>query len=183
MPLAHPLEKVSARASISRPLGGCSTSTSTAPVIATSSSYVVEKTAAGCPAAAHTTGCRRSHGSIQVRTGAGWSRGETPPMTCPVWRRTNSGSARLSRPTPMRSATAAVSTRWAPEVRIRTGSPSASKSRLLAMAPTSHPSAAAASAAVWALSGRMTTSPVPPRRVCSPRNEVMDACSIDMMRA
>ena len=43
--------------------------------------------------------------------------------------------------------------------------------------------AAAASAAVWALSGRMTTSPVPPRRVSSPRNEVMDACSVDMMRA
>ena len=39
------------------------------------------------------------------------------------------------------------------------------------------------SAAVWALSGRMTTSPVPPRRVSSPRNEVMDACSVDMMRA
>ena len=66
---------------------------------------------------------------------------------------------------------------------MRTGSPAASKSRLLAIAPTSQPSAAAASAAVWALSGRMTTSPVPPRRVSSSLNEVMDACSVDMMRA
>ena len=97
MPLAHPLEKVRARASISVSRSSQSTSTSTAPVIATSSSYDVENTAAGWPAAAHTTSCRRSHGSIQVRIGAGWSMGETPPITCPVCRRTKSGSARLSR--------------------------------------------------------------------------------------
>ena len=86
MPLAQPLEKVRASASTGRSCQSSrvSTSTSTAPVIATSSSYVVEKTAAGWPAAAQTTSYCRSHGSIQVRTGAGWSMGETPPMTWPV---------------------------------------------------------------------------------------------------
>ena len=68
------------------------------------------------------------------------------------------------------AAVRAVSTRWPPEVRISTGEPSASKSRLLAIAPTSHPSASAASAAVCTESGRITISPVPPRRVCSARN-------------
>ena len=56
--------------------------------------------------------------------------------------------------------------------------PSASKSRLLAIAPTSQPSASAASAAVWTESGRMTISPVPPSRVCASRNWTMDGCSV-----
>jgi inner membrane transporter RhtA len=39
-----------------------STSSGTAPVSRTSSSYVVRNTADGCPAAAHTASCRCSHG-------------------------------------------------------------------------------------------------------------------------
>ncbi len=98
-------------------------------------------------------------------------------MTWPVCSRTNSGEARRSAPTPIAAAALAVSTRWAPEVRIRTGLPSASKSRLLAIAPTSQPSASAASAAVCTESGRITISPVPPRAVCSVRNLAIAGCS------
>ena len=71
--------------------GSYATSISVAPVSATSSSYVVENTAAGCPAAAQTTSYRRSQGSRYVGTGAGWSIGDTPPITWPVCSRTNSG--------------------------------------------------------------------------------------------
>ena len=67
-----------------------------APVIRASSSWVVEKTAAGWPAAAQTTSYSRSWASSHVGTGAGCAMGETPPITWPVWRRTNSGLARLS---------------------------------------------------------------------------------------
>ena len=98
---------------------------------------------------------------MYVGTGAGCAIGETPPITCPVCCRTKSLSARVSGP--VVSATLAVSTRCAPEVRISTGAPSLSKSRLLAIAPTSQPSASAASAAVCTESGRTTISPVPPR--------------------
>src|SRR4051794_11114136 len=106
--------------------------------------------------------------------------GATPPMTCPVCSRTNSGFARTSLSTPRRADTAPGSTRCAPEGRISTGAPSASKSRLLAMAPTSQPRASAARAAVWTVSGSTTTRPVPPRRWCSSRNRVMAGCSVVM---
>src|SRR6478609_1714622 len=107
--------------------------------------------------------------------------GETPPMTWPVCSRTKSGVARLSLLTPSDDATFAVSTRWAPDVRMSTGVESASKSRLFAIAPTSHPSASAASAAVCTESGRMTISPVPPRRAWSSRNRVIVGCSVFMV--
>src|SRR5690606_22762542 len=74
------------------------TSISVAPVRAISSSKVVLNTAAGWPAAAHSTGWARSAESIQVGTGAGWPKGETPPMTWPVWRLTKSGLARFKGP-------------------------------------------------------------------------------------
>ncbi len=115
---------------------------------------------------------------MYVGTGAGWPMGETPPITWPVCSRTNSGFARSSRPAPIRAAVARVSTRCAPEVRISTGVPPSSKTRLLAIAPTSHPSASAASAAVWAESGRTRISPVPPRRACASRNRVIVGCSL-----
>jgi hypothetical protein len=75
---------------------------------------------------------------------------------------TNSGVARRSLPIPNSAATFAVSTRCAPDVRISTGVPSPSKIRLLAIAPTSHPSSAAAAAAVGTASSRITISPVAP---------------------
>ncbi len=93
------------------------------PVIRASSSYVVENTAAGCPAAAHTTSYCWSWESSHVGTGAGWAMGETPPITWPVCSRTNSGLARFSPGTPIRAAVASVSTRCEPEVRISTGEP------------------------------------------------------------
>src|SRR3954452_24552333 len=158
------------------------TSISVAPVIVTSSSNVVEKTAAGWPAAAQTTSYLRNHGSTYVGTGAGCANGETPPITWPVWRRTKSGFARRSCGTPMVAATFAVSTRCAPEVSTSTGAPSASKSRLLAIAPTSQPSASAASAAVCTASGSTTISPVPPRLRWSSRNLVIEGCSFVILR-
>src|SRR5690242_16189928 len=84
-------------------------------------------------------------------------------MTWPVASRTNSGSARLTRPAPTRTATFAVSTRCAPLVSTSSGAPSALKTRLLAIAPTSQPSWAAAVAAVGAGSGSSLTCPVTPR--------------------
>ena len=81
-----------------------STSIGLAPVSSRSSSYVVENTAAGWPAAAHTTSYRWSQESRYVGTGAGWPIGETPPITCPVCSRTNSGEARRSFVTPTLAA-------------------------------------------------------------------------------
>src|SRR4051794_31605414 len=112
-----------------------------------------------------------------VGTGDGCPIGDTPPITWPVCRRTNSGLARRSAVTPRVAATFPVSTRWAPEVRISTGAPSASKSRLFAIAPTSQPSASAASAAVCTESGRTSMRPRPPRPASAVRNLVMAACS------
>src|SRR5262252_2190799 len=139
------------------------TSAGVPPVIRTSSANEVGNTVCACPAAAQTTSCRPSHWSTSVRSGRGWPTGATPPMTWPVASRTNSGSARLTRPAPTRTATFAVSTRCAPLVSTSSGAPSALKIRLLAIAPTSQPSWAAAVAAVGAGSGSSLTCPVTPR--------------------
>ena len=80
-----------------------------------------------------TRGCTGSAGSM---TGSGGFGGTTMPGT-----------------TPMRPATLAVSTRCAPEVSTSRGSPSASKTRELAICPTVTPSESAAAAAVC---GRLT---------------------------
>src|SRR5690349_9110219 len=58
-----------------------------------------------------------------------------------------------------------------------TGVPPSSKTRLLAIAPTSQPSASAARAAVWTDSGRTTISPVPPAAACAARNRAIPGCS------
>ena len=68
---------------------------------------------------------------------------------------------RFTRAAPARTAAFAVSTRCAPLVSTQ-GAPSALKTRLLAIAPTSHPSWAAAVAAVGAGSGSSLTWPVTP---------------------
>ena len=94
-------------------------------------------------------------------------------MTWPVWARTKSGLARVSGGRPCSAATLAVSTRWAPLVSTRTGEPSASKSRLLAIAPTAQPSASAASTAVWTVSGSTTMRPVPPAAAQAARKVAM----------
>ncbi len=83
-------------------------------------------------------------------------------MTCPVCCRTKSALARLIFCTPNFSATAAVSTRCAPDVSTSNGWPSASKTSEFAIWPTSMPSAAAASAAVWTASGRILICPGAP---------------------
>ena len=63
-----------------------------------------------------------------------------------------------------------------------TGLPSASKTRLLAIAPTSQPSASAASAAVCTESGRTTTSTgaAPAGVLVSKSGD--RGCSLDIMR-
>src|SRR5205823_9555779 len=94
--------------------------------------------------------------------GCGWPTGAAPPMTWPVASRRNSGSARFTRPAPTRAATLPVSTRCAPLVSTSSGAPSALKTRLLAIAPTSQPSWAAAVTAVGAGSGSSLTCPVTP---------------------
>ena len=149
----------------SRGSAGYSTSVSVAPVIATSSCTSRRTPPPGGP--------RRP---TPRRTGAARGRCTSPPAPGgPAGRRRRSpgrcacGRSRASRGrAPGRrslAATLPVSTRWAPEVRISTGEPSASNSRLFAIAPTSQPRAAAASAAVCTESGRTTISPVPPLRV------------------
>jgi hypothetical protein len=144
----------------------------------TSSSNVEENTAAGCPAAAHTSSKPRSALSMYVGTGDGWPMGDTPPITCPVCCRTKSGFARRRAGSPRSAATLPVSTRCAPEVKISTGVPLASNRRLFAIAPTSHPSASAASAAVCTDSGRTTIRPVPPAAASAERKRLIAACSV-----
>ena len=86
---------------------------------------------------------------------------------CPVQARTDEASARSTTTAPTSAATRPVSTRCAPLVITSNGSPpalnTALNTRLLAIAPTSHPSWAAADAAVGARSGSSTTSPETPR--------------------
>src|SRR6201996_2572987 len=132
------------------------------PVIRTSSSNEVGNTVCGCPAAAHTTSYFASHTSTSVRRGEGCPTGPTPPMTCPVQDRTDRASARETTEAPTSAATREVSTRCAPLVITSNGAPSAANTRLFAIAPTSHPSCAAASAAVDAESGSTRTAPATP---------------------
>ena len=73
--------------------------------------------------------------STTVRSGAGCPTGATPPTSWPVAASTNSGDARRTRAAPTSAATLPVSTRWAPLASTSSGSPSASKTRLLAIAP------------------------------------------------
>ena len=77
--------------------------------------------------------------------------------------RTNSGSARRTDAAPVRAATRLVSTRCAPLVRMSSGASSARKTRLLAIAPTSQPSCAAAVAAVGRRLGQLADLPGDPQ--------------------
>ena len=72
---------------------------------------------------------------------------------------------------PTSAATEGSKTRWAPLVMTSSGAPSALKIRLLAMAPTSQPSWAAAAAAVGAGSGSSRTSPGTPRSRSTAEND------------
>ena len=116
-----------------------------------------------CPPAAQTTSYLSSHRSTRVLTGLRMPDRRDPPITWPVAARTKSGSARLTAAKPWPAAILAVFTRCAPLVRISSGSPSALKIRLFAIAPTSQPICAAAAAAVGAGSGSSLTSPAAPR--------------------
>src|SRR5580698_2350557 len=100
--------------------------------------------------------------STSVRIGAGCPTGPTPPMAWPVHSRTAWAEARSTTAAPIREATRDVSTRCAPLVITSSGAPSAAKIRLLAIAPTSQPSWAAADAAVGAASGNTRTEPGTP---------------------
>jgi hypothetical protein len=83
-------------------------------------------------------------------------------MACPVQARTEAAGARSTMAAPTRAATLEVSTRCAPLVITSSGSPSASKIRLFAIAPTAQPSCSAALAAVGAADGSSRTSPGTP---------------------
>lgn len=136
----------------------------------TSSSNEVGNTVYGWPAAAQTTSYFASQASTSVRIGAGCPTGATPPMTWPVQARTDLASARDTAQAPISAATRAVSTRCAPLVITSSGSPSAANTRLLAMAPTSQPSWAAAAAALGAGSGSARTSPATSRSLSTLAN-------------
>lgn len=140
------------------------------PVIRTSSSNEVGNTVCGCPAAAHTTSYFANHTSTSVRKAEGCPTGATPPMTCPVHNRTDLASARDTEDAPTSEATNDVSTRCAPLVITSNGDPSAENTRLFAIAPTSQPSCAAASAAVDADSGSTCTDPATLRSARTPAN-------------
>src|SRR6185437_5869591 len=90
--------------------------------------------------------------------------------------RTKSGSARLTLSAPTSAATRPVSTRCAPLVSTSSGAPSALKTRLLAIAPTSQPSCAAAVAAVGAGSGSSLMSPVTPSSRSTPATLIAVGC-------
>jgi hypothetical protein len=131
-------------------------------VIRSNSPNDVGNTVCGCPAAAHTTSYLDSQMSTRVLIGAGCATGATPPIAWPVQSRTDCGSARETTDAPVSAATREVSTRCAPLVITSNGAPSAANTRLLAIAPTSQPSCAAAVAAVGAGSGSSRTCPVTP---------------------
>lgn len=139
-------------------------------MIRTSSSKEVGNTVYGCPAAAQTTSYFASQVSTSVRIGAGCPTGATPPMTWPVQARTDLASARDTALAPVSAATRAVSTRCAPLVITSSGPPSAANTRLLAIAPTSQPSCAAAAAALGAGSGSARTSPATSRSLSTLAN-------------
>src|SRR6202451_743131 len=103
--------------------------------------------------------------------GAGWPTGPTPPMAWPVHSRTERASARVTCDDPTSAAIWGSETRWAPLVSTSSGAPSALKIRLLAMAPTSQPSWAAAVAAVGAGSGSSRTWPGTPRSRSTAAND------------
>ena len=132
----------------------------------------VGNTVCGCPAAAHITSYLSSQVSTRVRMGAGRPTGATPPMAWPVQARTAPASARRTAKAPTSAATLPVSTRWAPLVMTSSGAPSALKTRLLAIAPSSQPSWAAAVAAVGAGSGSSRTSPATPLSRSTAANSV-----------
>src|SRR5262249_22119374 len=119
---------------------------------------------------------RRAGRPTGGRTGAGGPPGPAPPITWPVDWRTKSGSARFTFDAPTSSATRPVSTRCAPLVSTSSGAPSALKTRLLAIAPTSQPSRAAAVAAVGAGSGSSRTSPDTPSPRSTPATFVAVGC-------
>ncbi len=83
-------------------------------------------------------------------------------MAWPVAARTSSGLARRITLLPRRSASSLTSTRCRPLVITSNGLSSAMNTRLLAIAPTSHPSASAASAAVRVEAGNSRTRPRAP---------------------
>src|SRR5215213_4461126 len=127
------------------------------------SSYVTANIVWWSPPPAHSSGKAARSTSTTVRSGRGCPTGATPPTSCPVAASTNSAVARRTRPAPTRAATLAVSTRCAPLARTSSGAPSASKTRLFAIAPTSQPSASAAAAAVGTgTSKRRTSAATPP---------------------
>ena len=111
---------------------------------------------------------QRERGQVDVDDGAqrpGCPTGATPPTSWPVAASTNSGVARRTRSAPTSAATLAVSTRCAPLASTSSGAPSASKTRLFAIAPTAQPSASAAAAAVGTgTSNRRTSAATPPAR-------------------
>ncbi len=147
------------------------TSAGVPPVIRMSSANEVGNTVCGCPAAAHTTSYLSSQVSTRVRIGTGWPTGATPPMACPVHSRTERASARCTAEAPTSAATRVSRTRWAPLVMTSSGAPSALKTRLFAIAPTSQPSWAAAVAAVGAGSGSSRTWPATPRSRSTAAND------------
>src|SRR5919205_2789118 len=109
------------------------------------------------PAPAHSVAWSSSETSSSVRILAGCPTGATPPTSWPVWCRTKSGAARRIRPVPNWEATSLRSTFAAPLARISRGEPSTSNTRLLVIAATSQPRAAAAAAAVGTVPGRTVT--------------------------
>ena len=116
---------------------------------------------------------RRERRGVPGRARLRRSPDRSPPAPAPASR---AGS--LSRP--RRAASAAVSTRCAPLVMTSSGSSSDQNTRLFAIAPTSTPSAAAASGAVEAASGSTTMSPAIPaaRRESWTRRLRAGSCSV-----
>src|SRR6185503_13725511 len=108
--------------------------------------------------------------SRNVRTSFGCPNGGVPPTANPVAALASSGSARRASDVPARVARRPTSTRLAPLVSARTGSPSATNTSDFTICPTSHPIARAASGAVFVPSGNRRTSTGCPSTVAASRN-------------
>ena len=112
-----------------------------------------------------------------TRTGRAKPIGGMPPMTKPVRSLASRAVARRMSGSPVTAASRATSTRFGPDTRQTIGSSSpssrgATKTSDLTIWPSSAPTAAAASSAVWVDSSKATTSRVTPLRAAASRTRV-----------
>ena len=119
---------------------------------------------------------------MTTRIGRLWPIGGMPPIEKPVSSFASRAVARRMSAAPVIAASRARSTRFGPETRQRIGSSSpwsagATKTSDLTIWPSSAPTAAAASSAVWVDASKTRMSRVTPFRAAASRTRWIPGCS------